>query len=227
MAQNNLQNIYEKLLAVYGKQHWWPTTTNNKTFEIIIGAILTQNTSWGNVERAILNLGNAGLVSVDRILKTPTKRLAHLIRPAGYYNQKAERLKIVADFFNKNRNFGKLQDIQKMREELLNVKGIGPETADSILLYAFNKPSFVIDAYTRRIFSRIGICEEHISYDSLQGMFHKNLDINPQMFNEYHALIVEHAKRYCSKKPGCRNCVLLDFCKSGNVQIKPTILNNR
>ncbi len=219
---NKLQEVYQKLLSVYGKQGWWPTTTSNKQFEIIIGAILTQNTAWKNVEKAVRKLKENNLISIDGIKKVDIKRLARLITPAGYYNQKAQRLKIVAGFFGANRSFGKQQDIQKMREELLNIKGIGPETADSILLYAFNKPSFVVDAYTKRIFSRTGICEEDIKYDALQRMFHKNLDINPQMFNEYHALIVEHAKRYCSKKPGCQNCVLLDFCKSGNASIKLT-----
>ena len=213
IESNKFKTVYKTLLNNYGSQHWWPTTTNNKTFEIIIGAILTQNTSWKNVEKAIRNLKENNLVSVDGIKKVNIKRLAKLITPAGYYNQKAVRLKIVAGFFGTNQNFGDATDVNRMRAELLNVKGIGPETADSILLYAFEKPRFVVDSYTKRIFSRIGLCKENIGYDKLQKMFHKNLGFNPQMFNEYHALIVEHAKQYCAKKPKCNVCFLKKSCK--------------
>ncbi len=219
---NKIQKIHDTLLKRYGKQKWWPTTLDGELkptyhgqkidekqrFEIIIGAILTQNTSWKNVEKAIHNLNKADILDIKKIRKTNTPLLAELIRPAGYYNQKAQRLKIVAEFFSKNKN--------PPREELLEVKGIGPETADSILLYAYNKPVFVIDAYTKRIMSRTGICDEKITYDELQKIFHKNLEKDAKIFNEYHALLVEHAKTHCRKKPECQNCPIKKECGYSN-----------
>ena len=169
------------------------------------GKILTQNTSWKNVEKAIFNLNKEKLVDIKKIKKINLKKLASLIRPSGYYNQKAEKLKIAAKFFSKNK--------APTREELLDVKGIGPETADSILLYAFKKPYFVVDAYTKRIFSRIGICRQDIKYDELQLFFHKNLQKDAKLFNEYHALIVELGKQFCTKKPKCKDCIIKNHCK--------------
>jgi endonuclease-3 related protein len=216
---NKIQQIYKILHKAYGKQGWWPTTPKNQLhpkhngihpkttkqkFEIIIGAILTQNTSWKNVEKAIFNLNKEKLVNINKIKKVKRKKLASLIRPSGYYNQKAEKLKIAAEFFSKNKN--------PKRSELLAVKGIGPETADSILLYAFQKPYFVIDAYTKRIFSRIGICKPDIKYEDLQSIFHKNLK-NTKIFNEYHALLVELGKQFCTTKPKCNNCPVNNSCK--------------
>jgi endonuclease-3 related protein len=215
-----IKSIYSRLCRAYGKQNWWPTTpegdlhpsyhgkkiNEKQRFEIIVGAILTQNTSWKNVEKAIFNLNKANALSIPKIKKISKSRLAGLIRPSGYFNQKAERLKIVADFFSKNKS--------PSREELLAVKGIGPETADSILLYAFNKPFFVVDLYTKRIFSRIGICNGGCGYDELQELFHKALPKNAKLFSEYHALVVELAKRHCSKKPNCKNCPIGAYCKN-------------
>jgi endonuclease-3 related protein len=201
---NKVKTIYNILLKQYGPQRWWPTRTKNKQFEVIIGAILTQNTSWKNVEKALINLEKQNLISKDKILKTRKDKLAKLIRPSGYYNQKAERLKLAAKFFTKHK--------QPTRQQLLEVKGIGPETADSILLYAFNQPIFVIDAYTKRIFSRIGMCKDHCEYHELQIIFHKSLKRSPKIFNEYHALLVELAKQHCTKTPSCKDCPINKLC---------------
>jgi endonuclease-3 related protein len=216
---NQIKKIYSILYKTFGPQGWWPFTLENEfhpkhhgkspkndkqRFEIIIGAILTQNTSWKNVEKAIFNLNKAKLIDINKIKKVSLKKLASLIKPSGYYNQKAEKLKIAADFFSKNRLI--------TRQELLKVKGIGPETADSILLYAFQKPYFVIDAYTKRIFSRVGLCDGKCSYDELQELFHKNLLKKTKIFSEYHALIVELGKQFCTKTPKCINCPIKNYC---------------
>ena len=213
---NKIIKIYESLLKEFGHQGWWPI--NNKyhpndysyphnekeKLEIIYGAILTQNTSWKNVEKTLENIKD---VDVENIAK---EKLASLIKSAGYFNQKAGRLKIAHEFFNRNKN--------PSREELLKVKGIGPETADSILLYAFNKPYFVIDSYTKRIFSRLGFGDK--SYNDLQKMFHDNLDKDYKLFNEYHALLVQHAKVYCKKEPLCQKCPLNKICLYYKVKFK-------
>ncbi len=213
-----MQQIYNILLKNYGKQGWWPISgsyfpnklDDKSKLEIILGAILTQNTSWKNVEKALTNLRKHNLIDIDNLLKT--KKLAELIKSAGYFNQKAERLKIIANFL-KNNPIKELQKIEtnELREILLEIKGIGPETADSILLYAFEKPIFVIDAYTKRIFSRLGFCKKETTYEDLQTLFHKNVDKNT--YNEYHALIVEHAKRFCKTKPECEGCILRKVCR--------------
>ena len=216
---SKIRDVYKILLKKYGKQGWWPTTLEGELhpsyhggkigarerFEIIVGAVLTQNTSWKNVEKAIVNLNKAKALGINEIKKINKKKLASLIKPSGYFNQKAERLKIIAEFFLKNKN--------PSRNELLDVKGVGPETADSILLYAFSRPVFVVDAYTKRIFSRIGVCDGKCGYEELQEIFHKSLKKNAKVFNEYHALIVEHAKMHCTKKPNCTECPLNPICK--------------
>ncbi|MEM4271908.1 MAG: hypothetical protein QXD13_02385 [Candidatus Pacearchaeota archaeon] len=219
-----LKKIYDKLYEEYGPQGWWPVNgkynKNNfkiprnkkEEFEIILGAILTQNTSWKNVERALENLRKANLINPYKIIKSNRQALAKYIKPSGYYNQKSGRLKIVSDFFLKNKSISK-KSIKEMRSMLLEVNGIGPETADSIILYAFKKPVFVIDAYTKRIFSRLGICKKDCKYEELQDIFHQNLPSDTKLFNEYHALIVEHAKRFCAKKPNCVDCFLRKECK--------------
>lgn len=221
-----LLTIYNKLYKAFGRQHWWPLvsiktsksaakrgtaqflTSKQKErakFEVFIGAILTQNTAWKNVAKAIANLKKENLIDAARMQKTNVRRLAKLIKPAGYYNQKAERLKIAAEFFLKNKN--------PERNKLLDVKGIGQETADSILLYAYKKPVFVIDAYTRRILSRAGLCKEDCDYNELQQFFHRELPKDAKLFNEYHALLVELAKRHCTKKPVCGSCPVNKLCK--------------
>ena len=219
-----IKQIYELLFNRYGSQGWWPVTPVNscrtlekkplysvglknekQKFEIIVGAILTQNTSWKNVERAIINLNEKNLVDAAKLNNIDEKELAKLIRPAGYYNQKAKKLKIFASYLadNYNKSLKRLFDkpMPALREELLNIYGIGPETADSIILYAAEKPIFVVDTYTRRIFSHLGLIKQDASYDDIQKLFMESLDHNPALFNEYHALIVEHAKIFYSKKP--------------------------
>ena len=198
-----MKEIYNILYKKYGKQNWWPTKSDNKKFEVIIGTILTQNTSWNNVEKAINNLIKNNVLDTEKIIKINKNKLALLIKSSGYYNQKAERLKIIAKFFFNNKD--------PNRKELLNLKGVGKETADSILLYAYNKPYFVVDAYTKRIMNRIGFKEE--SYDELQELFHKSLEKDYKLFNEYHALIVKLAKENCKKIPRCNDCCLKDKCK--------------
>ncbi len=221
---HKIKLVYKRLFKKFGKQNWWPVNEvhegclDKRMFEVIIGAILTQNTSWKNVEKAIENLLAADLIDLKKISKVNKQKLAKLIRPSGYFNQKAERLKIFADYILKNYN-GHLttfmeKDHREIRPELLKIKGIGPETADSIILYAFQKPMFVIDMYTKRIFSRLGVVDENIAYEDLQKMFHKNLKEDAEIFNEYHALIVEFAKQFCTKKPQCLGCPLNKECKT-------------
>ncbi len=218
-----LVQIYQTLLKEYGSQGWWPinndykkrnSLTNEEKFEIIIGAILTQNTSWKQVEKALNELRKNNCLSIKAILKTKKKTLAAYIKSSGYNNQKAERLKIVAAFLLKH-PLDELQamETEKARKLLLSVKGIGPETADSIILYAFSKPSFVIDAYTRRIISRIGLCQKDVTYEELQEIITQNISVDVSLYNEYHALLVEHAKRYCQTKPICEKCILRTLCE--------------
>jgi len=212
-----IKKIYKIIYNSFGPQGWWPLTlegfeskhhsgppkTENHRFEIIIGAILTQNTNWKNVEKALCNLSKNGLIDPIKIEKINKNKLAKLIKPSGYYNQKAERLKVMSRFLLKNK--------APTREQLLKVKGIGPETADSILLYAFDRPVFVIDAYTKRIFERLGYKAK--DYDGWQRLFMDNLLKDSKLFNEYHALLVELGKNHCKKKPICKECPIQKFCK--------------
>ena len=205
--------VYDVLYRRFGPQHWWPGDTQ---FEVIVGAILTQNTAWTNVEKAIASLKASGaLKSPAAMKKMRASRLASLIRPAGYYNIKAKRLRNFLYFLDKkySSNLKKLAavDTHTLRHELLGVNGIGPETADSILLYAFQRPVFVIDAYTKRIFSRHGIFAEGLSYADTQAIFMGNLRRSSKLFNEYHALIVTLGKELCRKKPKCEECPLKGF----------------
>jgi endonuclease-3 related protein len=179
----------------------------------MVGAILTQNTSWQNVEKAIRNLKKAGVLHPQRLLGLPQRRLAGLIRPAGYYNIKAERLKEFLNFFARDYRAQvrrmSLAGLARLRQQLLSVKGIGPETADSILLYALQKPAFVVDAYTKRILARHRLISEDAEYKEVQNLFLKNLKKEVKLFNEYHALLVKLGKEFCLKnKPKCQNCPL-------------------
>lgn len=200
MPARNLHSIFAVLLAQHGPLHWWPAET---PFEVCIGAILTQNTNWTNVEKAITNLRLKGLLSPKAVRDVPLELLAEAIRPAGYYNIKSARLKdfvlwLFAEFGGElDRMFS--CDWKTLRERLLRVRGIGPETGDSILLYAGNKPSFVVDAYTKRLFTRLGIVGEHYSYEDVRRVFMGNLPMDAELYNEYHALIVQHCKCYCRK----------------------------
>lgn len=176
---------------------------------------MTQNTSWKNVVKALENLNNSNLIEIEKILTIEINKLAQLIKSSGYYNEKSKKLKNLCGFLEMN-PINELQklEIEEVRDKLLSVKGIGNETADSIILYAFNKPIFVIDAYTKRLFSRIGICDKNVSYESLQRIFHNNLEGDFRLFNEYHALIVEHVKNVCKKKAICERCILTSLCNT-------------
>lgn len=204
--------IFDLLFKSYGPQHWWPGDT---PFEIIVGAILTQNTNWTNVEKAIANLKQEGCLSPDKLQSIKQEDLAQMIRPSGYFNIKAKRLKVFIEFlfdrFNGDLDTMFGLPLAGLRHELLSVKGIGPETADSILLYAGGYPTFVVDAYTKRIFSRLGILNEEHTYHQVQDFFHNHLDADERAFNEYHALIVNHAKEHCKTKPACDGCPLAAF----------------
>jgi endonuclease-3 related protein len=204
-----LSEIYHRLFRQYGPQHWWPA---KEPFEVIIGAILTQSTAWTNVEKAIENLRKAGKLSPEALLGLTGDELAALIHPCGYYNVKARKLKAFAAWLGEcyGDNLRKVfaRDAGEIRQELLGIYGIGEETADSIVLYAGNKPAFVIDAYTRRIVDRLGLTPPHQSYTAYQALFTANLPVDAALFNEYHALLVRHAKEACRKRPLCRECCL-------------------
>lgn len=212
MSKGLLIKIYRRLLKEFGPQGWWP---GDGPFEVMIGAILTQNTNWGNVERAIKNLKMAKALSPSALHKISEGELAELIRPAGYFNIKAGRLKAFIEFFitrySKSVSRMKNVDTAVLRHELLGVNGIGPETADSILLYALQKPVFVIDAYTKRALSRHGIIDEKASYHKFQELFHSSLTPDVKVFNEYHALLVRLGKEFCRPRPRCDICLLSDM----------------
>jgi len=213
-----LIQVYRTLYDSYGPQGWWPA---DSPFEIMIGAILTQNTAWSNVEKAINNLKGNNALSPDSIINTPHQQLAEWLLPSGYYNIKSERLKQFCHWYIKN---GELEALNKLatkplRESLLQVKGIGPETADDILLYAFRRPVFVIDAYTRRLFLRLQLITGEEPYEKLRQYFESELSDNDnidKLFNEYHALIVMHAKQHCKKQPDCADCPLRSNCEVGS-----------
>ena len=208
-----LKGVYQSLLIKYGRQNWWPADSR---FEVMVGAILTQNTAWLNVERALNNLKQANALSAKAIIKTNHDVLAQWLKPSGYFNVKAQRLKNFCQWYLDHDSYDglKFTHTSKLREMLLSVKGVGPETADDILLYAFNRKVFVVDAYTRRIFSRVGLVEESIDYESLRAIFENELDAETvKTFNEYHALIVMHGKEVCKTRPCCDECCLRDKCK--------------
>ncbi|MCL1980924.1 MAG: endonuclease III domain-containing protein [Proteobacteria bacterium] len=207
---DRLNAIYDRLLAHWGPQHWWPAET---PFEVMVGAILTQNTAWKNVERALVNLKGAGLLSLASLADLPTALLAEYIRPAGYYNLKAGRLhnllRCITDQFGDDLQAFLAQPLPRLREQLLAVKGVGPETADSILLYAAGLPIFVVDTYTHRILTRHQVIDEDFGYEAIQELFMDNLPCEAQLYNEYHALLVRVGNLYCKKKnPACAACPL-------------------
>lgn len=219
MSLPTLKNIYILLYDHFGKQNWWPAET---PFEVIVGAILTQNTSWKNVEKSINTLKEKKLLSPDALYNLTNEELAFLIKSSGFYNLKAIRLKNFLNFFKTyNFDINNLKNADNIRKLLLAIKGIGKETADSIILYALNKPVFVVDAYTKRIFHRLGFIHSQKSdYDTVQNLFHSNLTKDANLFNEYHALIVETAKSYCRKKPLCALCPLNLICKYAKMNLK-------
>lgn len=207
---DRLRELYERMYDRLGPQGWWP---GDSPFEVMVGAVLTQNTNWKNVERAIDNLKGAGLLAPEKLVDLPTGLLAEYIRPAGYYNIKAGRLHnllgAIAQTHDGDLDTFLAQPLPELRQQLLAVKGIGPETADSILLYAAGQPVFVVDAYTHRILSRHQLIDEDAGYSDIQELFMDNLEADPQLFNEYHALLVRVGNRFCKKqRPDCDACPL-------------------
>lgn len=204
-----VQTAYDALFARWGEQYWWPADSR---LEMMLGAILTQNTAWTNVEKAIENLRANEALNLDVLDTVPVEQLAEWIRPSGYFNQKADRIKgvvtILCQRFDRSLDNLFAFDTPTLRKELLSWKGIGPETADSILLYAAERPVFVVDAYTKRIMSRHGQCEKNASYDEVARLFTSSLPLNSQLFNEYHALIVRLCKEHCQTSPSCNGCPL-------------------
>lgn len=217
-----IRKIYGLLLSEYGKQGWWPVTRRKggepeylggprdrrERFEVAVGAVLTQNTSWMNAAKAVSALSAAEMIDPERICAASQDELARLIRSSGYYNQKARRLGILARYFLET------GDGHADRESLLALEGIGPETADSILLYAFSRTFFVVDAYTNRLFSRLGVIRGNESYDRIRGLFEGSLERTPEIYNEYHALIIVQCKRACRRVPVCSECPISTLCAS-------------
>jgi len=212
---DRLQKLYGSLLEEFGEQGWWPLggkyspqfkrrkKAPQERFEIAVGAILTQSTSWKNVEKALDSMKKNNALSREKIRSLPVKKLAKIIQSAGYHNQKAKKLKEFVKFRG-----------EATRDNLLSVWGIGEETADSILLYAYDNPVFIIDAYTRRVAQRLGISNGK-KYGELQKVFEQSLPRNAQLFNEYHALLVELGKKYCKKNPECGGCPVVGLCANG------------
>ncbi len=205
-----LAEIYRRLDEAYGNQRWWPGDT---PFEVAVGAILTQNTAWANVERAIANLKTAGLLEAAKLAALPASAVAPLIKPAGYYNVKAQRLRSFLDFLAEE-CAGDVASLARhgltdAREKLLAVRGVGPETADSILLYACGLPTFVVDAYTYRVLHRHGLAEEAATYDEVKEIFESNLEGDAALFNQFHALLVRVGREHCRRRePRCADCPL-------------------
>jgi endonuclease III related protein len=212
-----LQEVYQRLFDAFGPQKWWPGDTH---FEMMVGSILVQNTSWKNVERAISNLREADLLDPQALHEVPEDELEDLIRPAGYYRVKSRRLRSLIDFLVE-RYDGSIEamfrtPLDELRQQLLSIHGVGPETADSILLYAGSLPSFVVDAYTHRILSRHGWIDMESDYHQIQEYFHDHLPADAAMFNEYHALLVNLGKTYCKKqRPLCETCPLKSMLPKG------------
>ncbi len=217
-----LQDIYQRLMACYGPQHWWPAP---EPFEIIVGAILTQSAAWNNVEKAIANLKSAKALSPKALRRLPLDKVSSLVYPCGYYNAKALKLRSFAHWLGQyynddlNKLFG--VNIDSLRQQLLSVHGIGQETADSIILYAANKPAFVIDAYTQRIVKRIGLAPNSNNYTAYQTLFMQHLPKDVRLFNEYHALLVCLGKDVCRSQPLCQKCCLNDICHYHSLPQKP------
>jgi endonuclease-3 related protein len=216
-----IRDVYGILLSEYGGQGWWPVTEipggeplynggprdDSGRFEVAVGALLTQNTSWRNASKAVMSLSSAGMLDPETLANADRGEVEALIRSCGYFRQKARRLSFLASYFAS-------LDGDPDREALLGLEGIGPETADSILLYGFGKAFFVVDAYTKRLFSRLGVIKGDERYDRIRGLFESALEGNPKIFNEYHALVVAHCKSRCRRVPDCASCPLSNRCPS-------------
>ena len=211
-----LREVYGRLIACFGPQRWWPAETR---FEVMVGAVLTQATAWSNVEKAIARLKAAGALSPGGIRRLPVEELARLVYASGYYNAKARKLKALAaylgDRFGDDLDAMGRSDTADLREELLGIHGVGEETADDILLYALGKPVFVVDAYTRRLFHRLGLAPGRGTYSEYSALFTDSLARDAAMFGEYHALIVRLGVQNCRKTPVCGGCCLLEVCPTG------------
>ena len=211
VTRRALQSVYTRLYKNFGPQQWWPA---GSPFEVMVGAVLTQNTSWVNVERAIANLVAHDKLDADAIIRARHDHLARWLKPSGYFNVKAKRLKNLCRWYRQQGGFNALSgwETDALRTSLLTVNGVGHETADDILLYAFERPVFVIDAYTRRLFSRLGHFAGDEGYDEMRLTIEQRLCPDAGLFNEYHALIVRQAKQVCRVKPLCADCVLKRGC---------------
>ena len=224
MAEHDLRTlvgeIYGCLFKAYGPQHWWPA---DEPFEVMFGAVLTQSTAWTNVEKAIDRLESAGALDPAMLRRLSLDEIAGLVRSSGYYHVKARKLKALVEWlggYQDDLSRLRKRDMAELRCELLGVYGVGEETADSILLYALDKPAFVIDAYTRRIIDRIGVAVEPRTYGGYQALFAHNLPADVTLFNEYHALFVQHGKEACRKTSRCAQCCLLEICRFGQSLLK-------
>lgn len=216
-------DVHDRLLEAFGPQDWWPGDT---PFEVMVGAVLTQNTAWTNVERAIDRLRAAGCLDAQSILDCDETTLPDLIRPSGYFNIKADRLRHLCRWYLSHGGYDRLKDrnTDDLRRDLLAVKGVGPETCDDILLYAFHRPVFVVDAYTVRIFTRLGLIDDDPGYELLRNGIENALPSDVRLFNEYHALIVQLGKNTCRPQPTCTNCPLHHNCRyamTGNRSERP------
>ncbi|MDZ7829854.1 MAG: endonuclease [Halofilum sp. (in: g-proteobacteria)] len=208
------RTLYDRLLEAYGEQGWWPADT---AFEVIVGAVLTQNAAWTNVEYALANLRSADVLDPGSIASLAPERLGELIRPSGYFNVKARRLQAVCRFVLDHGGIEALAqwETRTLRQALLAVHGVGRETADDIVLYGFHRPVFVIDAYTRRILARLGRIDGREGYEELRSAFERALPADPELYKQYHALIVQHAKSACAVQPRCERCCLRRRCPIG------------
>ena len=241
----SLTEIYQILLKKYGSQGWWPLiefagtnptlrgrltgyhpgnyelpSTEKEMLEVMLGAILTQNTSWVNAEKALFQLTHSDLIDTQKLLGVPVEQLAQLVRSSGYYNQKAARIHNLAHFLENHPIPSLLtQTAENLRPELRTIKGVGNETSDSILLYALKKPIFVVDAYTKRLLVRGGLITPSSTYEEIQALFHREITPSVEMYNEFHALIVQHCVHCCLKMPLCDSCPLKELCQKNSFSV--------
>ena len=216
---DRLTDIYNRLTKHYGPRDWWPADSR---FEVMVGAVLVQNTAWSNAEKGIRALSEAGMLSAEALRNADQAEIARLIYSSGYYNMKARKLKALVEWLGERDDDIEAlmaEDPASLRQELLSIHGIGDETADDILLYALDMPVFVVDHYTRRLFFRLGLVPEKGPYALYQRLFAESLPSDVSLFNEYHALIVTHSAKVCKKEPACGECCLLEVCPTGKTRV--------